>query len=138
MTISEDFIFTFGKYFLLAGIILIVLFIITTIANWKIFIKAGEKGWKSIVPFYNAYTLFRIVNMSGWNVILLIIPILNIYILVKTYIGLSRAFEKESTFAIGLIFLNPIYKCILAFGKCKYIGEILNGPIYVSSEDEDN
>ena len=32
------------------GIILIVLEIIAT---WRIFEKAGEDGWKSIIPIYN-------------------------------------------------------------------------------------
>ena len=59
MTINEDFIFTFGKYFLLAGIFLIAMIILTTVANWKIFIKAGQKGWKSIIPVYNLYILYN-------------------------------------------------------------------------------
>ena len=138
MTINEDFIFTFDKYFLLAGIFLIAMIILTTVANWKIFIKAGQKGWKSIIPVYNLYILFQIVNIPGWKKVLLLVPLYNLYLGVKVYIGLARVFEKESTFAIGLIFLAPIFASILAFGKCKYIGEILNGPIYVSSEDEDN
>ena len=40
--------------------------ILTIIACWKIFEKAGEKGWKSIIPIYNYYILFKIVNMKNW------------------------------------------------------------------------
>ncbi len=29
--------------------------ILTIIGMWKIFKKAGEKGWKSIIPYYNMY-----------------------------------------------------------------------------------
>ena len=30
------------------------------IAYWRIFVKAGEEGWKAIIPFYNAYTAMKL------------------------------------------------------------------------------
>lgn len=33
----------------IAGIIVSVLFFV---AEWRIFTKAGEKGWKALIPFY--------------------------------------------------------------------------------------
>lgn len=44
----------------------IIFFVLTIIANWKIFQKAGEPGWKSIIPIYNVYIMFKIVNMKNW------------------------------------------------------------------------
>ena len=29
--------------------------IINLICRWRIFTKAGEKGWKSLIPVYNTY-----------------------------------------------------------------------------------
>ncbi|MBR1762543.1 MAG: hypothetical protein IJ731_04170, partial [Eubacterium sp.] len=43
----------------------LVIAILSIIALWKIFEKAGEAGWKAIIPFYNAYTLVKIVDGSG-------------------------------------------------------------------------
>ena len=40
-------------------IIGLVVCIIGIVATWKIFTKAGEEGWKSIVPFLNLYTIFK-------------------------------------------------------------------------------
>ena len=37
----------------LVGIILIV------VAEWKLFKKFGEKSWKSLVPYYNSYILYK-------------------------------------------------------------------------------
>lgn len=34
----------------------IVVFLI--VGEWKLFVKAGKQGWKSIIPFYNTYVLF--------------------------------------------------------------------------------
>lgn len=46
----------YGTVGLIVGIVLVVLLIV---ANWRIFTKAGEKGWKCIIPFYNDYTLYK-------------------------------------------------------------------------------
>ena len=53
---------------LLAGVLIctFIWYIITIIATWRIFKKAGEPGWKSLIPIYNYYIMFKIVGMSGW------------------------------------------------------------------------
>ena len=43
---------------LLGGMYLMIAFawwLLQIIANWRIFIKAGEDGWKSIIPIYGDY-----------------------------------------------------------------------------------
>ena len=39
--------------------------ILFIIAYWKMFTKAGEKGWKSIIPIYNTYVAFRLSWKDG-------------------------------------------------------------------------
>ena len=41
-------------------LIAVCLLILTVIGYWGIFCKAGEKGWKVLIPFYNEYLLFKI------------------------------------------------------------------------------
>ena len=98
----------------------LIISVVTLIANWKVFTKAGREGWKSIIPFLNIYTLFEIVGMEGWKFLLLLIPFYNIYLAIKVNIDLAKAFGKDGGFAVGLIFLNTIFICILAFGSAKY------------------
>ena len=43
-----------------------VVVILVIIAEWKIFEKAGEKGWKSLIPIYNQYILFKIIGAKAW------------------------------------------------------------------------
>ena len=38
----------------------IVVLILSIVFLWKVFEKAGDKGWKAIIPFYNLYNLFKI------------------------------------------------------------------------------
>ena len=43
----------------------ILFYIIIVIATWRIFKKAGEPGWKSLIPIYNYYIMYKIVNLKG-------------------------------------------------------------------------
>ncbi|MBQ3296363.1 hypothetical protein IJG95_01485 [Candidatus Saccharibacteria bacterium] len=58
----------FFGMFMTVGIALVV---ITIIAWWRIFEKAGEKGWKSIIPFYNIYIMFKLCGIKAWFWIIL-------------------------------------------------------------------
>ncbi len=37
--------------------------VLAIVAMWLLFEKAGEGGWKAIIPIYNLYTLFKL----AWN-----------------------------------------------------------------------
>lgn len=41
----------------------LIYYIFYMIANWKIFSKAGEPGWKSLIPFYNVYTEYKLQSI---------------------------------------------------------------------------
>ena len=102
-------------------IISMIIGIIMIIANWKIFSKAGKPGWAVLVPIYNLYTWFDIAYPGhGWKFLYLLIPFANIYFLCKFYLDYAKAFGQEVGFGIGLILLNPIFTCILAFGSYEY------------------
>lgn len=51
-----------------AGFWLVILafFVLNIVAGWKIFEKAGQPGWASIVPFYNSYIRYKIFWGNGW------------------------------------------------------------------------
>ena len=52
--------------------LVIAYFVLKIVANWKIFEKAGQPGWASIVPFYSNYIEFNIYWGNGW---LFLIPV---------------------------------------------------------------
>lgn len=129
------------------SIVGIVYYVLMVIAQWKIFTKAGEAGWKSIIPFLNAYVLYKISwkPMMFW--ILLALAVIegifatlaenSVFALVMTYIfmiaiwvidiiknvKLSKAYGHGVGFAVGLILLNPIFMLILGLGNSKYVGK---------------
>jgi hypothetical protein len=100
-----------------------VAFMILMIAAcWKIFSKAGQPGWASIIPIYNWYILCKIVGRPGWWVILLLIPFVNFIIGIILCIDLAKSFGKGVGFGIGLILLGLIFFPILGFGSAQYQG----------------
>lgn len=96
--------------------------VLQIIAMWKIFTKANKPGWASIVPIYNIYTLLQIAEVPTWYLLLLIIPVANIYATFKMYIELAHKFGKDTGFGIGLVLLNPVFILVLAFGSATYNG----------------
>jgi uncharacterized membrane protein YhaH (DUF805 family) len=91
-------------------------------ATWKIFTKAGEPGWKTLIPIYNAVVFLRIVGKSGWWILLFIIPVVNFIAAVIVMNELSRSFGRSGGFTIGLVFLGFIFLPILGFGSDAYAG----------------
>ena len=122
-------------------------YVIMVIADWRIFSKAGEAGWKSLIPILNGYVLFKL-SWNGnmfWIMLLTLFGgsactakageeggILSIIGLVLTIAGLlialidvhmlSKSFGHGIGFTLGLMFLNPLFTLILAYGGSKYIG----------------
>ena len=104
----------------LPTIISLVLCVFVLVCMWIIFRKAGKPGWAAIVPFYNLYVLFDITWGSGMRFLLLLIPIYNIYFVIKMNIDWAKAFNQGVGFGIGLLLLPFIFQLILAFGGDQY------------------
>jgi hypothetical protein len=99
-----------------------LIFIISIVALWKLFTKAGKPGWASIVPIYNLIVLLEIAGKPTWWIVLMLIPFVNFIIAIILFIALAEAFGKGAGFGIGLAFLGIIFLPILAFGSAQYRG----------------
>ena len=104
-------------FFILAVIFFYVLLVI---ADWKIFSKAGEAGWKSLIPIYNMYILFKIVYGKGIKFLLLLVPLLGQIIGIVMCFRLAQVFGKGAGFGVGMLLLPNIFSLILAFGSAEY------------------
>lgn len=140
----------FSLFFLLLALLTIAIvavwYIVLIIADWKIFVKAGEPGWKSLIPFYCAYIQYKLFwNTCFFPVFLISYLILFFYQLaditslasallcignsvvslvlhvVSTH-KMSKAFGHGIGFTLGLLFFEPIFSMILAFGDSQYQG----------------
>jgi len=80
----------------------------------------GREGWEGIIPFYNLYVLCEELYGNGWKWLLTLIPLYNIYFLIKLHIDWAKAFDKGAGFAVGMMLLPFIFGLILAFGDAEY------------------
>jgi putative flippase GtrA len=104
------------------GIISVIICVFLWAAFWKIFAKAGQPGWASIIPIYNVFVLLRIVGKPAWWFFLLIIPGVNIVSLIMLTHELSKSFGKGAGFTFGLMVLSFVFYPILGFGGAPYLG----------------
>jgi len=116
---------------LLALIIPIVIFGITVtvveiIGAWFMFEKAGEPGWASIIPIYNYLVAIKIAGKPWWYILLMLIPVINLFVYIMILNGLAKNFGKGTGFTVGLFFFRFIFIPILGFGNSAYSGDKSN------------
>jgi hypothetical protein len=87
---------------------------------WMIFEKAGQKGWKAIIPIYNWWVLLEIVGRPQWWIILFFIPVIQFIVWIVVYLDLAKSFDKSVWWGIGLVILTWLFVVILGFGDAQY------------------
>jgi hypothetical protein len=114
--------------FLLALIVPIIFLglmaaVIEIVGAWFMFQKAGEPGWAAIIPVYNYLIAIKIAGLPWWYLLLMLIPVINLFIYIIILNGLAKNFGKGTGFTIGLFFLRFIFIPILGFGNATYQGD---------------
>lgn len=62
---------------------------------YKIFEKAGEKGWKALIPGYNFYVWLKILKKPWWWLILILIPTVGVFMLPILVVLTANCFGKR-------------------------------------------
>jgi hypothetical protein len=101
--------------------------LVLIVAMWKVFTKAGQPGWASIIPIYNLYIWCKIVGRPWWWILLMLIPFVNFIVCIILCIDLAKSFGKGVGFGIGLALLGIIFFPILGFGSAQYQGPAAGG-----------
>ena len=111
------------------SLIILAFYVLIIVAQWKIFTKAGQEGWKAIIPIYNVVVLYKIIGLSPWLLLLYLLSvvpvvgwIISVALSIVSTIKLAKAFNQSTAFIFGLLFLSPIFQMILGFGKAEYVG----------------
>ena len=99
---------------------LIVSVLISAFCFWKVFTKAGQPGWASIIPIVNLFFLCKVAGRPGWWLLLLLICFPIFWIIIC--LDVAKRFGKGVGFALGLVFLGIIFYPILGFGSAQYQG----------------
>lgn len=102
----------------------IILVILPFVGLWKLFEKAGEPGWKAIIPIYNIYIMLKLSGRPAWWVILLLIPGINFLIGVGIIVDFLKSYGKFTLRQqIAGVLLEFIYLPKWGFDQeTKYLG----------------
>lgn len=78
---------------------------------WKLFQKAGRKGWEALIPFYSSYVMLRISGRPAWWLIWLFLPLASLIVsagilvdFIKCY-GKFTAGDRAKAILLGFIYL---------------------------------
>ena len=111
--------------FILAAIAIALVLIGAILAGlWKTFEKAGEAGWKGIIPIYNFWVLMEIIGRPGWWFILLFIPVIGTIVWIVVSLDLAKSFDHGIGFAIGLMIFPFLFFVILGWSEAQYQGAL--------------
>jgi signal peptidase I len=75
-------------------IFLLISYVLLSISLYFVFNKAGEEGWKGLVPGYNFVVWGKIIGYPIWRVALLLLPIVNIFVYAAMAVRMVRSFDK--------------------------------------------
>lgn len=109
-------------YYMLAFIAVIGL-----MAQWRLYEKAGQRGYKALIPVVNVIVFLRIVGRPASHMFLMLIPIYGqLYFIPKVWIELCQSFGKRTLMDyILVILLNGLYILNLAMSESTtYLGPV--------------
>lgn len=125
-----------GAFFLIYSLVVLALSVVMIVAMWKVYKKAGQPGWASLVPFYNVYVLNKMTGRPEWffwaalaSMLLMFvwIPVFYVFWLIWC-LDLAKSFGRSATFGVvGLFLFGFVGWPMLGFGKDKYAGPSAGG-----------
>ena len=119
-----------------------ILLFICIVSMWGTLKKTRNKGWISLIPFYNIGCLSKDVLGSAWWPLLLFVPIGNVVFMFMFYYNLGKVFNKNDSYCVLTMFFPSVCWPLLAFDDSKYTKpdkkkkQIINQP--AEKENYDN
>lgn len=108
-------------------IFVLVSYVLLSVSLYFLFPKAGEEGWKGLVPGYNFAVWAKLVGRKPAYALWLLFPIVNLFIYAYLCIDMVRSFRKYSFWhSVMAVVYAPAFFFYLAFSKDeKYDGPAL-------------
>ncbi len=101
--------------FMLVGLLIGVFFIV---CYWRLFEKAGQPGWKALIPIYNQYVMLRIAGCPGWWLLLYFVPYANLVVSILFTVAFVQAFGRRGVSPVLLyLLLGVFYLPYMAFSR---------------------
>jgi signal peptidase I len=93
-------------------------YIVNGLVFFKVFQKAGKKGWEAFIPVYNEYVILRIINRPVWWLIFIFLPGLDLLFAFVVLVELAKCFGKFKLWEqAAAVLAGFIYFPYLGFSK---------------------
>jgi hypothetical protein len=119
---QNDWGFGVGMFLYFVFVIAVAVFYLYCM--WRLFEKAGKKGWEALVPGHNTVEMLEMIGRPGWWFFLMLIPFANVVIAIMLIFDLVKVFGKDTGFGFGILFLSFVFIPILALGDAEYLGPL--------------
>jgi hypothetical protein len=93
----------------------------TLIGGWRLFEKAGQRGWVAFIPILNLFGLLKMVGKPLWWILFFIPPLFPFTLFFVT-VMVARRFGRSALFGVGMYFLPVIFIPLLGLGEARYLG----------------
>jgi hypothetical protein len=117
---------TYFAVTMLAVVGLVVLYVWLAIGLAGVFRKSGEESWQAWVPILNLVVLLRLGGLSGWLLLLWLVPGLGfIAVWVVVVIACHRvnaAFGFGAGMTVLAALLLPVWASVIGFGTARWVG----------------
>ncbi len=109
---------------LLLFIIQLVVISLPAFGLSKMFMKAGVKGWKAFIPYYNTWEMLHVTKGPKYLFFCQFIPIVGWFISMQIFVGFVKTFGKFRLYQHALAALVPVmYFIYLGLNpKTKFLG----------------
>jgi hypothetical protein len=111
---------------LISVLLFLALYVWTSLALSAVFRKSGEEGWKAWVPFLNQFVLLELGRLSGWLVLLLLVPfagpVIVWLLLIVAYYRINQGFGHGIGMTVLAALVLPVWASILGFGPARWLG----------------
>lgn len=107
-----------GGLFIGLGFALIAMLYL--LGMWRLYEKAGKKGYAMFIPLYGNYQEADIAFNKGWLFILIFIPIVNYFYELVLYYNIAKKFNKSKEFCIGNAIIPLVFVPIIGFDESIY------------------
>ena len=128
-----------GLFSMAMGVFFIIIawYVLTLVARWRVFTKAGLAGWKSLIPLYSEYCTFKISWKTTFFWLVLAAGLVSGILTgmigngenVPEIVSMLARFGHGVLFGLGLMFLSPLFTMILGLGESEYLGNPEEGII---------
>ena len=103
------------------GLFVLAFYILVAVALWKVFEKAGYAGILALIPIVNVFIVVKIAGYSAWMTLLYLIPIVGWIFGIVVAVRVGERFGKGAGFSFFLLWLIPfIGYFIIGLGDARY------------------